>query len=974
MKSPGTYKRLLWLTLPLAMLALVLLARPHFAGEPEDPFSEKFKLPQEEVAKLLGEQGQPELVEIPRGGNEIVPKDAVQPEPPKKLSALEKAGYAQAKMLKFDVRFEHEKVDRGGGTYLIIHGTPLQEGVYTYAWKNITKDHGGPLIPTVELINLTHPDAKDTKVGKRPTVETPDPVQHKTNLGLINELEEEFTWKVPVQIKKDATPGTNEYQVKLYTQICKDTCIRGYYPNLTATLDIGEQTTTLTEKQKAELDDDPTTSDDDKEGYQGLIPLLISAFFGALLMLITPCVFPMIPITVNFFLKQSEKEHYNPLLTAGVYSGTIILLLSAVILLFGSVVIQMANNPWFNLALGAVLIYFAFSLFGMYDVELPSFLTRFTSSREGQGGVFGAIFMALTFTITSFTCTGPFLGILMAPLATFDVSVWHLILAALVYSTTFAAPFFVLALFPSLLKSLPKSGGWLNVTKVTMGFLELGAALKFLANTDIALNPGNPWFFNYDTVVCAWIALSVATGLYLLGFFRLPHDSPIEHVGVPRMVFATIFLGLAFYMSPLLWGTKPAGVVGNGLIAFLPPNLAAKGELHWHKDYEKAIAEAKKTGKPILIDYTGVNCTNCRSNEQTVFPRSDVQEVLKQFTRLQLYTDVVPNPKLNSTQAKQQADRNTEWMSKMAGSVALPTYVVFVPDLKKPYKEDGTPNGKVLAKDDGFIYSPDNFIKVLGKGLREGKKRMSEQLEEQPKETEEPKISPEEGWHRDIRDAVAEAKTKKLIFIDFTGKSCVPCLRNEKVIFPKKEVQELLTNYSKLKLYTDTIPNSGLSEKDVKKNVELNMNLLETVIPENAAPPTYVIFQPADPAEPIKDGKLNGKIFGPIQGDYTAKQQDFIDFLKGPLQTKEENPPIPTQPISFRGKSVPSFAGARTAIIRAGKGTVTDVRFRQLPDNATQVTVFVPKVEAVDQSMVAKILFNASSGRFHLEFHQTQPD
>src|SRR5262249_34583104 len=149
-----------------------------------------------------------------------------------------------------------------------------------------------------------------------------------------------------------------------------------------------------------------------------------------------------------------------------------------------------ANDPWMNLALGAVLIYFALSLFGMYDIELPSFLARFTSAREGQGGLAGPFFMALTFTITSFTCTGPFIGPLLAGFGAMKVDMTTLVLAAFAYSATFAAPFFVLALFPSLLKALPKSGGWLNSVKVVMGFLELAAALKFLGNTDVALNPG----------------------------------------------------------------------------------------------------------------------------------------------------------------------------------------------------------------------------------------------------------------------------------------------------------------------------------------------------------------------------------------------------------------------------------------------------------------------------------------------------
>src|SRR5262249_8365757 len=156
------------------------------------------------------------------------------------------------------------------------------------------------------------------------------------------------------------------------------------------------------------------------------------------------------------------------------------------------------------------------------------------------------------------------------------------IFGALAYAATFAAPFFVLALFPKLIKKLPKSGGWLNLVKVVMGFLELAAALKFLANTDLALNPGDPILFNYDSVLCSWIALSAACGLYLFGVFRMPHDSPVEHLSVPRMLFASIFLGFAVYMIPALWRVTPQGVIGKGLVAFLP--LDTREEMDWSRD------------------------------------------------------------------------------------------------------------------------------------------------------------------------------------------------------------------------------------------------------------------------------------------------------------------------------------------------------------------------------------------------------
>jgi thiol:disulfide interchange protein len=452
--------------------------------------------------------------------------------------------------------------------------------------------------------------------------------------------------------------------------------------------------------------------------------LLVAAFVGGLLMVFTPCVFPMIPITVNFFIKQAEKEHHRPLFLASVYSGTIVVLLTLTVVAFGQVVVELAEDPWFNLALGGVMVFFALSLFGMYEIELPSFLSRFTSAREGQGGAAGAFFMALTFTITSFTCTGPFLGIMLAPYAELRPPFTYRLLSALVYSATFAAPFFFLALFPTLLRKLPKSGGWMNAIKVTMGFVELAAALKFLANTDYLWFPGRPRFFTYDAVLCSWIAISFATGLYLMGLFRLPHDDAQEHIGVVRMIFGTVFFGLTLYMLPLLFGGKPTGIVGEGLQAFLPPRLSqgaglagggkkeAGEHLSWHTDFETAWKEAVAQDKLLFIDFTGVLCTNCRANEENVFPLAPVIEELKKYVRVQLYTDSVPDSRLSASESVEAARQNKRWRNNLLKDTSLPYYVILKPDPKKPYDGDFL-LGDVIDKRRDLIRDEKDFIQFL---------------------------------------------------------------------------------------------------------------------------------------------------------------------------------------------------------------------------------------------------------------------
>jgi thiol:disulfide interchange protein DsbD len=308
----------------------------------------------------------------------------------------------------------------------------------------------------------------------------------------------------------------------------------------------------------------------------------------------------------------------------------------------------------------------------------------------------------------------------------------NLILAALVYSITFAAPFFVLALFPSLLRQLPNSGSWLNSVKVTMGFLELGAALKFLSNADFALFPGNPQLFNYDTVLASWIGLSVFCSLYLLGLFRLPHDDKVETIGVIRMMIAGGFLVLAIYLAPAMLGLHPAGIVGDSAIAFLPIRTGhdnesiggggsgggTPGHKDFYLDYEDAYKDAIKNNKLVFIDFTGVNCSNCRYNEKSVFPLPDVHGEMKNMVKVALYTDTVPNPKLSPSEAAAQATRNLQWQLALTDNdVTRPYYLVIKP-APDAALENGIPKGTVLGKAKGTIkigeqFDVPTFVRIL---------------------------------------------------------------------------------------------------------------------------------------------------------------------------------------------------------------------------------------------------------------------
>jgi thiol:disulfide interchange protein DsbD len=441
-------------------------------------------------------------------------------------------------------------------------------------------------------------------------------------------------------------------------------------------------------------------------GDMSLAAFLLSGLFWGAVSLVTPCVFPMIPITVSFFLKQSEKEHHRPVTMALVYCGTIVVVLTFAAVALLNFFQALSVNPWTNFAIGALFIFFALSLFGMYEIELPSGLARFTSEREGKGGLIGTVFMALTFTIISFACVAPFLGGFSGTAATAQRPLWHNILGGVVFSATFASPFFLLALFPALLKKMPKSGSWLNSVKVVMGFMEVAAAIKFLRAGELAISTSTPSFFTYDFALCLYVALCVLCGAYLLGMYRLPHDTPMDHLGVPRLMFSLVFLALAFYLAPALFTRnaegerqRPAGTVYAWIDSFLLPEFhPGKGEEVWTGNLDYAVTRARehlrRTGQPkfVFVDFTGKICTNCRLNEQNVLSKPEIKKLFQQYELVQLYTDYVPadfySPqeragfaKDNSRLRSDAVDVNLKFQKAVLNTSELPQYVILEPRL-----------------------------------------------------------------------------------------------------------------------------------------------------------------------------------------------------------------------------------------------------------------------------------------------------
>ncbi len=407
--------------------------------------------------------------------------------------------------------------------------------------------------------------------------------------------------------------------------------------------------------------------------------------FGAI-SLLTPCVFPMIPITVSYFMKHSDGDRKRSLKLATVYSVGIVATFSVLgmvlALTLGAAGINLfAANPWVNILIAAIFIFFAFNLFGFYEIKIPSsLLTRLdklTRAEEGKGSAYvGALLMGLTFTLTSFTCTSPFIGTILVSTSQGD---WKMpLLGMLAFSAVFALPFFVLALVPKFLHSMPRSGGWLNSVKVVMGFLEVAAAMKFVSNVDLVWGSDGSGSVNYgflfsrEIVLAIWVAIGIAIAAYILGFFRFRHDSPVRRITLFRGAFAALFVALSFYLTSGVLGQK----LGE-LESFLPPKNAESSlnvlgnrsnELVWMKnDLEGALKKAKAEQKRVFVDFTGYTCTNCRWMEANMFPRPEVKAELEKFVLVSLYTDGD-----GEVYARQQ-----QFQEETFRTVALPFYAVF---------------------------------------------------------------------------------------------------------------------------------------------------------------------------------------------------------------------------------------------------------------------------------------------------------
>ena len=372
---------------------------------------------------------------------------------------------------------------------------------------------------------------------------------------------------------------------------------------------------------------------------------------GGLLALLTPCVFPMIPLTVSFFTKKTDDNSgFMKALLYGLFIVLVYLILSTPFHLLDSVnpdiLNEISTNVWLNVIFFLIFIIFAFSFFGYYELTLPSKWTNFTSQGEGVGGILGVFFMALTLSIVSFSCTGPILGSLLAGSLSSNGGAWQLTAGMGGFGVALGFPFALFAMFPNMLKALPKSGGWLNTTKVVLGFLELALAFKFLSNADLVQHWG---LLKIEVFLAIWILIFLGLALYIFGVLKFPHDGPIRKRSFLRissglLVFAfVVYLGSGFKLNdttktftPLTLLSGLAPPVGHSI---LYPN-DTPNNFKSFKDFKKGVAYAQKVNKPILLDFTGYACVNCRKMEEIVWSKPSIAPYFEnEYVLISLYVD-----------------------------------------------------------------------------------------------------------------------------------------------------------------------------------------------------------------------------------------------------------------------------------------------------------------------------------------------
>jgi len=603
--------------------------------------------------------------------------------------------------------------------YDLVLTAKIEEGWHLYGTK---LPEGGPIQTSFYFENLENAELSGEIKADKEVIEMFDP-SFQLDVTYY-EKEVTFTQRVKVSGSSGTVSGYVEFMS------CNDeTCTPPTDQEFSFELEGGKVSAAAT----VQADNGSDEASGENRNY---LSIFLLAFLGGFAALLTPCVFPMIPMTVSFFTKQSKTQAAG--IRNGIWYGLSIIIIyvilgTVVTAVFGAESLNnLSTNPWFNLFFALLLFVFAFSFMGAFEIVLPSKWVNAVDRKVDKGGLLGIFFMAFALALVSFSCTGPIVGALIVEAA--RSGGMAPVVGMLGFSLALAIPFALFAAFPGWMNSLPKSGGWLNSVKVVLGFLEFAFAFKFLSIADMVLNLH---ILEREVYIAIWIAIFMGLALYLWGKIQLPHDSPTSHLPVSRFVLGTMVFAFVIYMIPGLWGApvklisgfpppvdyaeSPLGVGRTQVEGTSQSSVTVGAGTHLgphgiplYEDYDLALAESVRTGKPLLIDFTGKGCTNCRKMEDNVWVNPEVKKMfLEDYVVVSLFVDL--REKL--PESEQYVSESTGKKVRTVGNKWTDFQISRYHRNTQPYYVVLDPNENELQEGYGYNSDPAKFISWLKTGL-----------------------------------------------------------------------------------------------------------------------------------------------------------------------------------------------------------------------------------------------------------------
>ncbi len=575
----------------------------------------------------------------------------------------------------------------------------------------------------VKTTDLQFADSAIVQEGEFIMLTTPKKISSSIFEGeQINVFEAEASWKAVIAFKNDSIPAKLPGTI-FYTYAKEDE----FYPSNPHTFVVeleGGMEAWKIKRDSIDINNPAEPCGDDDTKNKSMLTIFLLGLLGGLIALLTPCVFPMIPVTVTFFTKKSQdrKKGITNAVLYGLFIFLIYILITLPFHVAGKAISpeifnNISTNVWLNLLFFAIFVFFALSFFGLFEIGLPAGLANKMDSKSGLGNLGGIFFMAATLAIVSFSCTGPILGTLLVGVA--EQGAWPLTVGAAGFGIALGLPFALFAMFPQWLQSLPKSGGWMTDVKVILGFLELALAVKFLSNADLVEQWG---LLKREIFIGLWVLIGLCMVLYLLGILKMAHSSPVKRFSFTRIAFIVLFASITIYLVPGLTNSKWADL--KLISGFPPPRTYSLYKVERadliepiHNNYIQALEQAKRENKPLLIDFTGWACVNCRRMEDKVWPDREVDSLMRnEFVVLSLYVDerkklpVQEQTVVTLTNGTEKSivtvgDKWSTFQTENFGATSQPQYAILSPD------------EKALTKTKFYTPDPDEFATWLKCGL-----------------------------------------------------------------------------------------------------------------------------------------------------------------------------------------------------------------------------------------------------------------